>query len=378
MSTRTRRGFTLIELLVVIAIIAVLIALLLPAVQSAREAARRIQCTNNLKQIALAAHNYHDANQVFPMGGTKNDRKDPVTPGVQAYAVWRGWSALGSTLAFMEQSPLYNNINFSFADEWHDATSHPWNATIVSTVISSYMCPSDPYVGKSNINSYHACYGTTSQWPAGPGNSATDELFNSDGKGSTGMFAIWLAYGIANATDGTSNTVLFGEALVGDAKGNEPNRGVGGSSPGSKYRGNGIALNNDSDPTWYADDVQASPATITGLNNALAACSAEWANPASVLVTSHRGYRWSSVSEGALFNVVQPPNPAFNVCRPHGSPPNSDNGAISLPASSAHPGGANIAFADGSVHFVKSTVAQRTWWALGTRAGGEVLSADSY
>src|ERR1700748_1260677 len=105
-----RRGFTLIELLVVIAIIAVLIALLLPAVQSAREAARRAQCTNNLKQIGLAMHNYHTVNDVFPMAASKNCNSDPASscPG---YADWRGWSALATALPYTEQVNLYNAIN---------------------------------------------------------------------------------------------------------------------------------------------------------------------------------------------------------------------------------------------------------------------------
>src|SRR4051812_45073776 len=107
-----QRGFTLIELLVVIAIIAVLIALLLPAVQSAREAARRIQCTNTLKQIGLACHNYHDANNSFPMGGSKNNRADAIVPAT--YADYRGWSSLAAMLPFIEQAPLYNAINFVF------------------------------------------------------------------------------------------------------------------------------------------------------------------------------------------------------------------------------------------------------------------------
>ncbi len=121
---RTSSGFTLIELLVVIAIIAVLIALLLPAVQAAREAARRIQCTNNLKQIGLAMHNYHSANGVFPMAASKNCNADPSStcPG---YADWRGWSALATSLQYTEQSALYNAINFGMAEEIHDNTPAP-------------------------------------------------------------------------------------------------------------------------------------------------------------------------------------------------------------------------------------------------------------
>ncbi|ODT99668.1 MAG: hypothetical protein ABS79_04210 [Planctomycetes bacterium SCN 63-9] len=377
MRIHRRPGFTLIELLVVIAIIAVLIALLLPAVQSAREAARRIQCTNNLKQIGLACHNYHDANNVFPMGGSKNNRSDSIIP--PSYADYRGWSALAAMLPFIEQGPLFNGINFYFAEENHDATANPMNSSLFSTKIAAYMCPSDGNVGVININSYHACYGTTTEWPNGPTTSLGEESYDQDGNGSTGLFAIWLAYGINGTTDGTSNTVLFSEALVGDGKGNEPTRGIGTGSPGSKYRGNGITTNNDGSlASSYVDDVQANATTIANVQLAISGCAAEWANPASVMVTSHRGYRWGSFSEGSLFNVVQTPNPSFNTCRPRGGPNNSDNASISLPASSNHPGGVNATFADGSVKFIKSTIAQRTWWALGTRAGGEVISADQY
>src|SRR3954467_12234709 len=111
-----RRGFTLIELLVVIAIIAVLIALLLPAVQAAREAARRIQCVNNLKQIGLAIHNYHSAAGSFPMGITMAPSSS-LTGGATGgpdYASWNGWSAQALMLPFLEQGPLYNGCNFNY------------------------------------------------------------------------------------------------------------------------------------------------------------------------------------------------------------------------------------------------------------------------
>ena len=195
---RTTSGFTLIELLVVIAIIAVLIALLLPAVQSAREAARRIQCTNNLKQIGLAMHNYHSANGVFPMAASKNCNADPAStcPG---YADWRGWSTLATSLPFTEQSALYNAINFNMAEEIHDNTPAPENSTAIITKINQYMCPSDPYVGQTGLNNYHACYGTTTDWPSGLDTSPYTSMQNADGHGSTGMFAVWLSYGITTA-----------------------------------------------------------------------------------------------------------------------------------------------------------------------------------
>ncbi|MHC5538138.1 DUF1559 family PulG-like putative transporter [Singulisphaera rosea] len=378
MKSSVRQGFTLIELLVVIAIIAVLIALLLPAVQSAREAARRMQCTNNLKQIGLAMHNYHSTYDVFPMGAAKNCNSDPSStcPG---YADWRGWSALSTTLPFVEQAPLYNAINFSMAEEIHDATPAPENATVVGTVIKTYMCPSDPNVGQMNINNYHSCYGTTTDWPSGPSNGSGN-MQNADGNGSTGMFAVWISYGIRNNTDGTSSTLLFSEALVGDNKGNESNhgRGIGSTSPGSHYRGNGVVV---AAAKFEVDDFTSSQANMQGITASLQACAAEMSNPGSVLITSHRGYRWASFSEGSAFNVAQTPNDKtypFNVCRGQGNPSQSDNGSNSLPASSMHPGGVNAVFADGSVRFIKDSVNRQTWWALGTRANGEVISADSY
>ncbi len=375
---RNRRGFTLIELLVVIAIIAVLIALLLPAVQAAREAARRMQCTNNLKQIGLAMHNYHSTNDVFPMAASKNCNADPSSrcPG---YADWRGWSALGAALPYVEQSPLYNAINFNMAEELHDGIPAPENSTVVATVVKAFMCPSDPYVGQQNINNYHSCYGTTSDWPSGS-NNGSGSMQNADGNGSTGMFAVWLSYGIRDALDGTSSTLFFSEALVGDNRGNEGTngRGIGTSTPGSHYRGNGVVI---AAAKYEVDDFSASPATAQGILNSLAACAAEFATPGSTKITSHRGYRWASFSEGSAFNVAQTPNDKtypFNVCRGQGNPSQSDNGSNSLPATSMHPGGVNALMVDGSVKFVKDSISRTTWWSLGTRARGEIISADSY
>ena len=378
MKRTLRQGFTLIELLVVIAIIAVLIALLLPAVQAAREAARRIQCTNNLKQIGLAMHNYHSTYEVFPMGASKNCNADPASS-CPNFADWRGWSSLSTSLPYVEQTPLYNAINFSMADEIHDATPAPENFTVVGTLVNAYMCPSDPFVGQQNINSYHACYGTTSDWPSGP-NNGSGNMQNADGNGSTGMFAAWISYGIRDNTDGTSQTMLFAEALVGDNKGNESNhgRGTGSGTPGSHYRGNGVVVNA---AKYEVDDFTANATMVAGIMNSLDLCAAEFSNRGSVLITSHRGYRWASFSEGAAFNVAQTPNDSkypFNICRGQGNPSQSDNGSNSLPATSAHPGGVVTLFVDGSVRFAKNTINRQIWWSLGTRGRGEVVSADAY
>ncbi len=156
-------AFTLIELLVVIAIIAVLIALLLPAVQSAREAARRIQCTNNLKQIGLALHNYHTAADGFPPGAALSGIA--AAPGL--YASWEpNMSAQAMLLPYIEQSPVYNALNFNFGAEYDLGM----NSTGVLTIIGAYLCPSDPNASRRiNINNYYACMGTTTDYMFSPG-----------------------------------------------------------------------------------------------------------------------------------------------------------------------------------------------------------------
>ncbi len=346
MKISMRRGFTLIELLVVIAIIAVLIALLLPAVQSAREAARRSQCVNNLKQIGLALHNYHSGNNAFPMGASKN----PIDPPAN-YQPWNGWSAQGTMLGYLEQQPLYNGINFYFASNQN--YSYWCNSTVANTLLAAYLCPSDPNSGNvqgtSKLNNYYACIGTTTiQLPT---------------TGTSGMFATWVGYTITNCSDGTSNTIAYSEALVPNAK-------------RVTYRANGTLNANDPGNTAIYDASILPESTIVPI---LQACTQLLI--ANTNQENDGGNLWSYGAQAwTMFNTFQTPNDKngqFGACK-YGCGGCGIDGANIVGATSAHSGGVNALFTDGSVKFIKDSVNRRTWMALGTRDGGELISADAY
>jgi prepilin-type N-terminal cleavage/methylation domain-containing protein/prepilin-type processing-associated H-X9-DG protein len=384
---KIRRGFTLIELLVVIAIIAVLIALLLPAVQSAREAARRIQCTNNIKQLGLALHNYHTANNSFPQGVAAS-----FTP--YGCVAWSGWSAQSLLLPYVEQSTIYNAANFNL-----DPFSLPYSAAIqgtaVFTKIASFLCPSDGNAGQGGsggtgatfavalINSYYASEGTTTYIDnviggataqgACPGPSGGGQPTN---QGSTGLFWYSKAYGIQTVTDGTSNTVAFSEGLTGT---------------NGTIKQNFTTGVNENGPSGYYDVEQgltpgapAAPGPIMGpwLNT----CNANFLNASAAgkSLSTNRGWLWSwGMETMTMFNTIVPPNSTqypWASCR-NGclgcDTVSADHGNIT-PATSNHPGGCNVAMADGHVQFIKSSISMNTWWQLGTRANGEVISSDSY
>jgi prepilin-type N-terminal cleavage/methylation domain-containing protein/prepilin-type processing-associated H-X9-DG protein len=326
-SSRRNRGFTLIELLVVIAIISVLIALLLPAVQSAREAARRAQCVNNLKQIGLALHNYNGTNSVFPMSRVYQG------PTVLDEA----FAAHAAILPFVEQSTTFNAINFSLL--WSDRSQ----ATATAMTISSYLCPSDPVTysvptGWAATN-YRACEGSSIVY--GYGVSDPNGV-NVGMPPPNGIFFIGVCNGFQSITDGTSNTAAFSEHQIGDFN-------------------NAIASAEDTfEPHTY-------PANAL---QAISQCNAiDWTN-LSFQGVSNVGAPWIyGYHSTTTYNQASPPGTRSCMYPPL---------RIMTTADSKHPGGVNVLMGDGSVRFVKNSISQATWSALGSRNGGEVISSDSY
>ncbi|WP_435018851.1 DUF1559 domain-containing protein [Tundrisphaera sp. TA3] len=362
-----RRGFTLIELLVVIAIIAVLIALLLPAVQAAREAARRAQCTNNLKQLGLAAHNYISQNNVFPLGDMYPAATNQKTStGVQANGANSytfGWTI--GILPFLEQMPVYNAWNFCFT-YIDGAGSTATNSTVSYNQIASLLCPSDSASGRPQPPYAALSYAGNFGGPAAI--SSMSGTIISPNWGDTVVQTS--AIGIEAVTDGTSNTGMFSEKLIG-VTGN-PSVLLGDRANGKRamfpFTVSAATLNTGNTAAAIA---------------AVAACKALPASTASV----------SSYRNGQIWIIAHPWALAFNRYNHHGTPNSIScdqgsgkgtygaglGGALGIvPPTSNHPGGVNMCMADGSVKFIKDTVSQQTWWGLGTRNGGEVISADAY
>jgi prepilin-type N-terminal cleavage/methylation domain-containing protein/prepilin-type processing-associated H-X9-DG protein len=344
MSKRLRRGFTLIELLVVIAIIGVLIALLLPAVQAAREAARRAQCTNNLKQIGLALHNYESAQGSFPMFCLTRSR----TYDNCASSWLHTW--LNYSLPYMEAGNQFNSINFM----------RPYNSVTQFTAFrlkhGSLICPDDtPNVDLTAQGfivtmqtSYYAMKGLSENqwWSWGTGATApnADRCGVIDGEG---VFEPNLAHKIADITDGTNNTIVVGEV---SRFRDEPS--------GSPFNF-GNAAGAFGGPDWVSGTVWPGDVRVTAGAYAVPKINAK-------PVKSGMG----DCFQGNPFGTPQYGNAPgwINTCQNLGQ----------FGFRSNHPGGANFLFGDGSVHFLKDTINLPTYRALATRALGEVISADAY
>jgi len=355
-----RRGFTLIELLVVIAIIAVL-----PAVQAAREAARRTQCVNNMKQMGLAIHNYHSVNDVFPMGCGSG-----VYDASGAYNVKQNLSAHAAMLPFLEQNAVYTSLNFNIGcEDANNTLAYLVNSTGTNAQISAFICPSDPNAGKpdhnntSNTNNYYACVGTSMYWSKigtdAPYNNLNVKNINMP---STGLFTYQQSYGIASCTDGTSNTIAFAEAVVGSQ-----NQTIGQKFSGLQNIGGLAAF----------ETMDASAGQGTNAVGALQACQTAFTSKSGT-VDVQRGENWAhGCMAMTMFNTIAPPNfsgGSFTHCSRIGSGARSDLSN----SDSYHPGGVNVTLGDGSVKFIKSTINPLIWYALGTKGGGEVISADQY
>jgi prepilin-type N-terminal cleavage/methylation domain-containing protein/prepilin-type processing-associated H-X9-DG protein len=367
MMMRRRPGFTLIELLVVIAIIGVLIALLLPAVQAAREAARRAQCTNNLKQIGIALHNYHSAFESFPPGSLLGRRAD-LTTGNN-----RDFSAHARLLGFSEQSSLYNAANFSVAC-FNDTAYGDWaNSTVTITRLSLFLCPSNPppawnHQGSGAMfnnqrapgNTYFASLGASLEFAGeqsgGPPNGVFEYVGN---KGRS--------HGLAEILDGTSNTIAFGEWKTGS-----------GSLNTVTIPTDIIFLGQFPSGTQRNDGTLTIPQLAASLPQWLSQCAAGARNSAYRFgKTPTLGQNWALGLLGySLGNTLLGPNSRFPNCSTNGSGTIESPGLMGL--SSYHPGGANVLLSDGSVRFLKDSINIQTIWKLGSRAGGEVMSADEF
>jgi prepilin-type N-terminal cleavage/methylation domain-containing protein/prepilin-type processing-associated H-X9-DG protein len=343
---KNRRAFTLIELLVVIAIIAILVGLLLPAVQKVREAASRMSCSNNLKQLGLALQNYESAQQKMPPAFKGKDANTPP-----AFAslpdYFFSWSALAQLNPFLEQTNIYNAMDLS------QPIYVPPNFTIsqanqfaVMQSVKLFLCPSDvgdpvsnpgdyglPVIGPTN---YAVCVGTGTTRGGPPFGSP----LNSDG-----MFRGLTPLKFADVTDGMSNTACMSESVLG--QGDESVNGPTPPVPGTPqyvyaYVGFGTPISD-------------------------AACAA----PQSWNTAQRRGFMWASGEmRCASYNHYYTPNSNFFDCV------NNDLTTFTAfawrTARSRHPGGVNVLLGDGSVRFVNDRVDLTTWRALASRQGGEI------
>jgi prepilin-type N-terminal cleavage/methylation domain-containing protein/prepilin-type processing-associated H-X9-DG protein len=379
--SQRQRAFTLIELLVVIAIIAVLIALLLPAVQAAREAARRMQCTNNLKQITLAIANYVDTNQVTPLHEFRFGSEGTPNVGPSGTHSW-----FCGIAPYLEQTTMYNSMNFTFTLEWVDsgviAGPNPVEFTVNKASIATLLCPSDGTVNNCSGYPFINYQPGNFNYVANTGHPRNVLLpGDSPNSGSlpplTGIISMSPMYqgvvycqtaaqqantnvtvSLASITDGTSNTAAVSESLVNDGSGKSPD-----PRRNLYYTPAGLI------------DAQNFPSVA-----ALAVVQDGLANPVAYQSWSiYKGLTWAYTDswERHVYAHLFPPN-SKPIDTFHTDTFRCQEGDSGMCPTSNHPGGVNVSFMDGSVHFIKNTIGLQPWWFMGTRGRGEIISADSY
>jgi len=366
-----RRGFTLIELLVVIAIIGVLIALLLPAVQAAREAARRSQCVNNLKQIGLAVANYLSSNSDTMPPSTVDP---PVNQSLSAGIPGANHSAHVRLLPYLEQTPVYNAINFSVDARWGPASggvapdagniAGAWgviNATATITTVKSFLCPSDPNPGASATLGWPGATKLVGacNYPISIGTNRHLNGWRTDGptyvaSNWDGAFPVVT---LASFVDGTSNTAVFSEWVKGPAVGMPGPDGLG-----MVYTGPTSVYPSSTDPGIYNPTQEWLAAQQCQTNGT----TQNW---------SWKGEYWT-YGGTMIYSHTQTPN--RRACAYSDVGQDGRGSVTQAGPSSMHPGGVNVLFGDGTVRFVKSTVNFIPWYAIATVNGNETVSADQY
>jgi len=343
---RRFKGFTLVELLVVIAIIGVLVALLLPAVQAARNAARRMTCSNHMKQWALACHNYHDVYKKFPRYGYMSWISPENNYRNNLGAIWQGFSVHTMLLPYIEQSAVYDQLNFRNWWEQQILTYSTKTEYLWNTKVPVFLCPS----------SQTAPFTIGDIWSGGPGSNYAASagpmlywVYNS--KSGPGAFSPHIETKMGEFGDGTAYTILAAEVTTGDGEG-----GV--------YRAGEPVMNalySGSQP-WLYPNLPEAAIEAWGVQ-----CAAR-----TYEHLSSNGWGWmGSNYTQTVFNTVAPPNWIYPTCIATGPPGYSSDRDGIYPSRSEHGAGSMHALADGSVRMIVDTVNFTTYQQLGSKSGGE-------